>query len=159
MGSNPIGGTVPNCSLRSLRIALWSPPTSSSLGDEKRAPSLLCTLLAPLAEAGTSEPLPSSLARRRTAGLFAPSSRTAARQPGSARRRAIRGLIARSARADRSGSGAEPAQDGKRGSFRGQAPLLAVFRRTTRIGRPTALSKLGRKGRCPAFQYTDMCAN
>jgi hypothetical protein len=52
-----------------------------------------------------------------------------------------------------------PSQDGKRGSFRGQAPLPAVFRRTTQIRRLTALSKLGRKGRCPAFQYTDECAN
>jgi uncharacterized protein (DUF1015 family) len=30
-----------NCSLRSLRIALWSPPTSSSLGDERHVSSLL----------------------------------------------------------------------------------------------------------------------
>ena len=35
-----------DCSLRSLRIALWSPPTSSSLGDEKRVPSLLLSTAA-----------------------------------------------------------------------------------------------------------------
>jgi hypothetical protein len=49
-----------------------------------------CTLLAPLAEAGARWPLHSSLARRRKACLLAHSSRTAARQPGSARRRAMR---------------------------------------------------------------------
>jgi hypothetical protein len=43
-----------------------------------------CPSLAPLAQAGAREPLPSSLARR-----LARSSRTAPRQPGSARRRAI----------------------------------------------------------------------
>jgi hypothetical protein len=31
---------------RSLRIALWSPPTSSSLGDEKHVPSILLTTAA-----------------------------------------------------------------------------------------------------------------
>src|SRR4051794_4001794 len=51
------------------------------------------TLLAPLAEAGAREPLPSSLARRRKACLLAHSSRTAPRQPGSARRVARSGLI------------------------------------------------------------------
>ena len=43
-----------------------------------------CPLLAPLAQAGAREPLPSSLARR-----LARSSRTAPRQPGSVRRRPI----------------------------------------------------------------------
>src|SRR4051794_22233424 len=44
MGSNPIGGTVLIASLagaRSARIAPWIAPTSSSLEDEKRVPSLL----------------------------------------------------------------------------------------------------------------------
>jgi hypothetical protein len=77
---------------RSLRIALWSPPTSSSLRDEKACPLAPCALLAPLAEAGASWPLPSSLARSRKTWLFARSSRdsgapawlsTAARDPGS----------------------------------------------------------------------------
>src|SRR5687767_6780769 len=35
-----------DCSLRSLQIALWNPPTSSSLGDEKRVPSLLLSTAA-----------------------------------------------------------------------------------------------------------------
>jgi hypothetical protein len=65
---------------------LWSAPTSSSLGDEKACPLALYILLAPLAEAGACEPLPSSLARRRKTCLLARSSRTAARQPISARR-------------------------------------------------------------------------
>src|SRR5829696_1128214 len=51
--------------------------------------SLHFTLLASLAEAGAREPLPSSLARR-----LARSSRTAARQPCSVRRRAIPTLAA-----------------------------------------------------------------
>jgi hypothetical protein len=71
------------------RIALLNPPPSSSLAEEERLCSLLCALLAPLAEAGACEPLPSSLARRRRTCLLARSSRTAARQPGSVRRRAI----------------------------------------------------------------------
>jgi hypothetical protein len=56
----------------------------------KACPLVPCTLLASLAEAGACGPLPSSLARRRKACLLARSSRTAARQPGSARRRGIR---------------------------------------------------------------------
>jgi hypothetical protein len=32
-----------DCSLRSLRIALWNPPTSSLLGGQKCVPSLLRT--------------------------------------------------------------------------------------------------------------------
>ena len=63
---------------------------------ERRCLLAPSTLLAPLAEAGACWPLPSSLARRRKACLLPRSSRTAARQPGSARRRAIRGRIARS---------------------------------------------------------------
>jgi hypothetical protein len=35
-----------DCSLRSLRIALSSPPTSSSLGDEKHVPSFLLSTAA-----------------------------------------------------------------------------------------------------------------
>jgi hypothetical protein len=35
-----------DCSLRSLRIALWNPPTSSSLGYERRVPSLLLSTAA-----------------------------------------------------------------------------------------------------------------
>jgi uncharacterized protein (DUF1015 family) len=35
-----------NCSLRSLRIAPWNPPTSSSLGDEEHVPSLLLSTAA-----------------------------------------------------------------------------------------------------------------
>jgi hypothetical protein len=35
---NQIMGSVLNCSLRSLRIALWSPPTSSSLADGEACP-------------------------------------------------------------------------------------------------------------------------
>src|SRR4029453_10339317 len=65
----------------------WSPPTSSSLAAEERLRSLPVILLASLAEAGARLPLSSSLARRRNACRLAPSSRTAARQPGSARRR------------------------------------------------------------------------
>jgi hypothetical protein len=42
MGSNPIGGTVSNCSLALARIALGNPPTSSH-----RSP--LGLVLAPLA--------------------------------------------------------------------------------------------------------------
>ena len=57
--------------------------------EEKRRHSLRMALLAPLAEAGACWPLPSSLARRRKACLLARSSRAAARQPGSVRRRAI----------------------------------------------------------------------
>jgi hypothetical protein len=45
---------------------------------KERLCSLLCPLLAPLAEAGARKPLPSSLARRRKACLLARSSRTAA---------------------------------------------------------------------------------
>src|SRR6185436_5937169 len=48
----------------------------------KACPLAPYALLAPLAEAGACEPLPSSLARRRRACLRARSSRTAARQPG-----------------------------------------------------------------------------
>ena len=59
----------------------------------KRVPSLLCTLLAALAEAGACQLLPSSFARRRKACLLTHSSRTAARQPGSARRRSVRCLL------------------------------------------------------------------
>jgi hypothetical protein len=66
-----------------------NPPPSSSLADEERVCSLRLALLAPLAEAGARSPLPSSLARRRNACLLPRSSRTAARQPGSAWRRAI----------------------------------------------------------------------
>ena len=39
-------GTLSDGSLRSLRIALWSPPTSSSFADEKRVPSLLLSTAA-----------------------------------------------------------------------------------------------------------------
>jgi hypothetical protein len=49
MGSNPIGGTVFDCSARcarSARIALWRPPTSSSLADEKRVGSILLSTAA-----------------------------------------------------------------------------------------------------------------
>jgi hypothetical protein len=53
---------------------------------KERLCSLLCPSLAPLAEAGACEPLPSSLARRRRTCLLARSSSTAARQPGSVRR-------------------------------------------------------------------------
>ena len=65
-------------SLRS-RVLLWS------LAEERTPLLPPFTLLAPLAEAGACEPLPSSLARRRKACLLFRSSRTAARQPGSAR--------------------------------------------------------------------------
>jgi len=60
--------------------------------DQKRVPLPPYTLLAPLAEAGAREPLPSSLARRRKACLLAHSSRTAPRQPGSVRRVARSGF-------------------------------------------------------------------
>jgi hypothetical protein len=43
------------------RIARWGPATSSSLAEGERLRSLLCPLLAPLAEAGARKPLPSSL--------------------------------------------------------------------------------------------------
>src|SRR5687768_16503930 len=140
MGSNPIGGTLFNCSLplaadRALDSAYFvvarrrkSVVCSLLLSTAARDPGLNCslralllatarcgsrfgicrlrrrsqtekrcllapsTLLAPLAEAGACKPLPSSLARRRKTCLLPRSSRTAARQPGSARRRAIRGL-------------------------------------------------------------------
>src|SRR5687768_18238928 len=69
------------------RIAPLSPPTSSTLADERACLLAPSTLLAPLAEAGAWWPLPSSLARRRKTCLLPRSSRTAARQPGSARRR------------------------------------------------------------------------
>ena len=69
------------------RIAPWSPPTSSTLAHERACLLAPSTLLAPLAEAGAWWPLPSSLARRRKTCLLPRSSRTAARQPGSARRR------------------------------------------------------------------------
>src|SRR5215218_4753426 len=69
------------------RIAPWSPPTSSTLAHERACLLAPSTLLAPLAEAGAWWPLPSSLARRRKTPLLPRSSRTAARQPGSARRR------------------------------------------------------------------------
>ena len=45
-GSSPSFGTLLNCSLRSLWIALESPPTSSSLADEKRVRSLLLSTAA-----------------------------------------------------------------------------------------------------------------
>jgi hypothetical protein len=45
-GSSPSFGTVLDCSLRSLWIALQSPPTSSSLADEKRVCSLLLSTAA-----------------------------------------------------------------------------------------------------------------
>jgi hypothetical protein len=66
-----------------------NPPPSSSLAEVRTPPLAPCTLLAPLAEAGAHWPLPSSLARRRRTCLLARSFRTAARQPGSVRRRAI----------------------------------------------------------------------
>jgi hypothetical protein len=71
------------------------PPTSSSLADEKRVGSLrlFCSLRS-LRLALVSRCLPHSLADEKHVCSLA-SSRTAARQPGSARRRAIRGLIAR----------------------------------------------------------------
>jgi hypothetical protein len=74
------------------RIALWEP--AYFVLARRRKACLLATypLLAPLAEAGAHKPLPSSLSRRRKACLLARSSRTAARQPGSARRSAIRGF-------------------------------------------------------------------
>ena len=76
------------------------PPTSSSLADEKRVGSLrlFCSLRS-LRLALVSRCLPHSLADEKHVCSLA-SSRTAARQPGSARRRAIRGLIARFARGD-----------------------------------------------------------
>jgi hypothetical protein len=43
-------------SLRSARIALWSPPTSSSLGDEKHVPSLLLSTAARDPSEGTMSP-------------------------------------------------------------------------------------------------------
>jgi len=87
-------------SLRSARIALWSPPTSSSLADEKRVCSLLlstaardpgldcfrsvnCSLRS-LRLALRGRCLPHSLADEK-ACLLARSSRTAARQPCPAR--------------------------------------------------------------------------
>src|SRR4029453_12610470 len=60
------------------------PPPSSSLAEERTPVLAPCTLLAPLAEAGACEPLPSSLARRQKTCLLARSSRTAARPPDSA---------------------------------------------------------------------------
>jgi hypothetical protein len=65
------------------------PPPSSSLAEERTPLLAPYILLAPLGEAGACQPLPSSLARRRRTCLLARSSRTAARQPGSVRRRAI----------------------------------------------------------------------
>ena len=64
-------GTLFDCSLRSLRIALWSPPISSSLGDERRVPSLLLSTAArdsgsnggPAIERRASSPGPGSLPR------------------------------------------------------------------------------------------------
>jgi hypothetical protein len=52
-------------------------------------------LLAPLACGSRWEAAYFVVVRRRKTCLLVPSSRTALRQPGSARRRAIRGLIAR----------------------------------------------------------------
>ena len=52
-----------DCSLRSLRIALRSPPTSSSLGDEKHVPSLLLS---------TAARDPGSNARSARAGTMSP---------------------------------------------------------------------------------------
>jgi hypothetical protein len=71
------------------RIALWIRRRRRRSLRKERLHSLLCPLLAPLAEAGACEPLSSSLARRRKTCLLPRSSRTAARQPGSVRRRAI----------------------------------------------------------------------
>jgi hypothetical protein len=48
-------------------------PPSSSLAEEERLRSLRFHLLAPLAEAGAWWPLPSSLARSHTKGVYAPS--------------------------------------------------------------------------------------
>jgi hypothetical protein len=75
-------------SCRSAARTSRNPPTSSSLADENRVRWFPYVLLAALAEAGARQPLPSWLA-------FARSSRTAARQPGSARRRAITDAHAR----------------------------------------------------------------
>ena len=118
MGSNPIGGTVPNCSLRSLRIALWSPPTSSSLGTKSVSPpsSAHCSLRSRRL-ALLSRCLPHSLAdEQQVCSLPRPGQRRASlAQLGGARSgvellaplaRIALCLIARSARADRSGSGA-----------------------------------------------------
>jgi len=66
------------------------PSSSSSLADGKACRLAPCTLLAPLAAAAARWPLPSSLVRRRKACLLTRSSRTAARQPRSARRCAMR---------------------------------------------------------------------
>ena len=66
------------------RIALWT-RLLRRRSQTKARPLTPCTLLAPLAEAGAGKPMPSSLARRRKTRLLAHSSRTAARQPGSAR--------------------------------------------------------------------------
>ena len=67
----------------------WNPPPSSSLAEERRLRSLRahCSLRSQRL-ALVSRCLPHSLADERTC-LLAHSSRTAARQPGSARRRAI----------------------------------------------------------------------
>jgi hypothetical protein len=70
-----------NCSLRSLRIALWSPPTSSSFADEERVCSLLLStaardpgvqLLAPLAADRALESAHFVVVRRRKPCLLTP---------------------------------------------------------------------------------------
>jgi hypothetical protein len=74
------------CSLRSRNLLGDRRRASSSLAEEERLRLLRFVLLASLAEAGAHQPLPSSLAHRPKPRLFARSSRTAARPPGSARR-------------------------------------------------------------------------
>ena len=75
---------------RSARIAFGCRLLRRHSQTIMRVCSFLSLLLAPLAEAGACQLLPSSLVRRRRTCLLTRSSRTAARQPGSARRSAIR---------------------------------------------------------------------
>jgi hypothetical protein len=110
-------------------LGALNPPPSSSLAEEERLRSLRFHLLAPLAEAGAWWPLPFSLARIRKACMLPRSSRTAARQTWSVRRRAI--PDARSGfTCWQSNAWAIFRQSGVEGALRPQADAL---RRTMRI--------------------------